>query len=432
MSEISNNGLNVGMSEDMRNNTPKVTPINGNYLFKYLFLVVVIIIIIFLILHILKQITIEGETYEQRRLHRYFNNTAGEQLDENARNVITAGEELKNPRAIDHYRIGQVYLVNARNVDRARHHFEQALTQITDGKVDTREAPFILERIDDFKDVFFEDIDIDTNLQNALLALYNQQTEQNKNVASIKYDIKSDDPEFKQKTILSRQNWQSDSQNVHDSSIYATLNNQFNYVKKENEAIKATYSEVVNFLRDKYKNDSNNRYKIELVIEIINNNYPVGYLAGVREQDILLEVWKRTKHPANVKNSVMMQNAVAEAVLDCIENEHPVCMAGRISKIWQALARLDVESDLGLLKSKQVLRNEIYQKAAKIVDNYLGEKGTAAEETKKDYNEGKMTDAVIELIENIKKDIYNIKNDYSDLLTDNQLDVIIKECQNVI
>jgi hypothetical protein len=65
-------------------------------------------------------------------------------------------------------------------------------------------------------------------LQNALLALYNQQTEQNKNVASIKYDIKSDDPEFKQKTILSRQNWQSDSQNVHDSSIYATLNNQFN------------------------------------------------------------------------------------------------------------------------------------------------------------------------------------------------------------
>lgn len=419
------------MSDDIASpyfNTIKV----NNFTFKYLFMVVVIVIIIFLILHILKQIHIEGETYEQRLLHKYFNNTAGEQLDNNARNVINTGEEIKNPRAIDHYRIGQVYLINARNVDRARHHFEQALNQIVDGKVDTREAPFILERIDDFKDRFFENMDIDNNIQAALLALYNQQNEQNKNVANIKYEIKSDDPEFKQKTILSRQHWQSDSQNVHDSSIYTELNAQFRHIKKENEKIDANYDEIVNFLKNKYKNDKEKNYKLNLVLEILNNNYPVGYISGVKEQEILLEVWKRTKHPSNVNNSFMMQNAIADAILDCVENGHPVCMAGRISKIWQALARLDFEENLGILKSKQVLRNEIYQKAAKIVDMYLGEKSSVPADIKKDYNEGKMTDSVIKMIDNIKKDIYNIKNDYTDLLSSDQLDVIIKECQNVI
>jgi hypothetical protein len=404
----------------------------NDFVFKYLFLVVVIIIIIFLILHILKQIKIEGETFEQRTLHRYFNNTAGEQLDENARNVIAAGEEIKNPRAIDHYRIGQVYLINARNIDRAHHHFEQALTQIADGKVDTREAPFILERIDDFKDRFFENTDIDNNIQTALLALYNMQNEQNKNVASIKYDIKSDDPEFKQKTILSRQNWQSDSQNVHDHSIYTSLDAQFNYVKKENKQIDASYDEVVNFLRDKYKNDKENRYKLELVLEILNHNYPVGYLSHANEQDILLEVWKRTKHPVNIKNSFIMQNAVADAILDCVENEHPVCMAGRISKIWQALACLDADENLGVLKSKQVLRNEIYQKAAKIVDSYIGENGSVSADIKKEYNDGKMTNDVLNMIDNIKKDIYEIKKDYAELMNDTHLDTIINECQNVI
>ena len=404
----------------------------NDFTFKYLFLVVVIIIIIFLILHILKQIKIEGETYEQRILHRYFNNTAGEQLDENARNVLITGEEIKNPRAIDHYRIGQVYLINARNIDRAHHHFEQALTQIVDGKVDTREAPFILERIDDFKDRFFENNDIDNNLQAALLTLYNMQNEQNKNVEKVKYDIKSDDPEFKQKTILSRQNWQSDSQNVHDHSIYTSLDVQFNYVKKENEKINANYSEVVNFLRDKYKNDKENRYKLELVLEILNHNYPVGYLSNVKEQDVLLEVWKRTKHPINVKNSFIMQNAIADAILDCVENGHPVCMAGRISKIWQALACLDTNENLGILKSKQVLRNEIYQKAAKIVDNYIGERGTVSADIKKDYNEGKLTNDVLNMIDSIKKDIYEIKKDYIELISDAHLDAIIHECQNVI
>ena len=115
-------------------------------------------------------------------------------------------------------------------------------------------------------------------------------------------------------------------------------------------------------------------------------------------------------------------------MLDCVEGNGLVCMAGRTSKYWQALARLDKDPDIGVLKSKQALKNEIYEKSAKIVNDYLSD---ASDELKLAYQKGNISEQVTELSNSIKEEISNIKNQYTHLSNDEVIP-IIEECLAVV
>ncbi len=407
-------------------------------LFKYVMLTIVIIVIIYLILRVLKQIRIEGENYEQRQTHYYFNNTNGEVFDDNARLALDYGENIQNPRAVDHYRLGQVYLLNARNAERAHYHFREALHQIIDGHTATAETPFILGRIGDFNDLFmdFPEIKEELPLQQAELAYYDRQMRQIRNIEQKKKEVKDDDPEFTQKTLLSRQDWQSDSQNVHDSTIYQLLKEQIDKVRDDNSKISDIqihgYNEAIGWVRSKLKHDPVKAREVEKVISVLNDDNPIGHLSGLSEKDVITTVWQRTYDPENKKNAAQIRDALCDAVMDCIENGHVVCMTGRTSKVWQALARLDKHENIGVLKTKQAIRNEIYQRAAKIVDDYIGDNGSASQALKDAYNKNENTEQVKELIECIKKQISELKDEYKGLVPDDQLNLAITECQAVV
>lgn len=406
-------------------------------IFKYVMVVVLVIAVLWLLSVIFKQIRIAGEDYNQRTAHNYFNNIRGEDFDAEAKNAIAYGEAIENPRAIDHYRVGAVYLLNARDRQAAHRHFNNALRQIIEGEVDVREAPFILDRIDDFKDHFIDLTDVDDlPLQEAMLAHFNIQHELNNQVATKKVlDIAKDDPEFKQKTILARQNWQSDSQNVHDSAIYEEMKEQLLKVMDENKKIKNIqlhgYEEAVNWLRVRYKNSAK-KNDLEKALSMIGNNYEITGIPGVHEKDILTAVWQRTYDERNKDRAGEIKEAMGAAVLDCVERGSVVCMSGRTSKVWQALARLDCSDDTGVLKSKQAIRNEIYQKAAKVVDDYVGINGSASQALKTSYNNNENSEQVKELIECIKNQIDHIRFEYENLLPKDQIDLIIEECKSVV
>jgi hypothetical protein len=127
-----------------------------------------------------------------------------------------------------------------------------------------------------------------------------------------------------------------------------------------------------------------------------------------------------------------IRESLSGAVLYCIEGDTVVCMSGRTKKVWQALARLDKDIENGVLKSKQVIRNEIYQKAAKIVDDYVGENGTVSTDLKDAYTKGENTEQVKELGETIKTQIDGLKAEYLGLINPDQLNVIVEECKAVI
>ena len=406
-------------------------------LFKYTAITVLVIVILYIIYAIYCQVRISGEDRNQRLTRVYFHNIRGDDFDEEAQNVIEYGEAIENPRAIDHYRVGVVHLINARNPRDAHRHFNEALVQIINGQVDMREAPFILDRIEDFHDQFIDVVDIEElPLQRAILAHYGNHAATLRNLSNKKTEIATDDPAFTQKTILSRQDWQSDSQNVHDASINEELKAQIHKVKTDNSKIKDIqlhdYNEAVNWLRVRYKNDPQKLANVNKVIDMINNNYAVGIVPNIREKDVLTTVWQRTYDADNAKNAAQLREAMGEAVLDCVERDHVVCNAGRTSKIWQALARLDKDEDVGVLKTKQVIRNEIYQKAAKIVDDFVGVNGSASQILKESYANNENTEQVRELTECMKNKIDDLKSEYTTLLHDTHLVPIIEECKAVI
>lgn len=403
----------------------------------YILVAFLIVFIVYLLYKIIIQVKISGENYHQRSLHYHFNNIRGEDYDDEAKHAIEVGENMDDPRAIDHYRMGAVYLVNARNPKLAHFHFTQALGQIIAGNVTTRDAPFIINRVDDFKDQFMDFPDIEElPIQEALQAFYHQQVKQINHVAKAKEEISPDDPEFRQKVILSRQEWQSDSQNVHDSAMYDELKRQYLKVFEENMKVPNIqvhdYREATNWLKAKFAGDPEKSAKLTKILNRINENAPVNCIPNATETDLLTTVWQRSYDPENKEHADTMREAMADAVMDCDENGAIVCLSGRTKKVWQALARVDKEEDMGILKSKQAIRNEILQKCAKVVNDYVGKEGSASQALKDAYNNSENTEQVKELTETIKKQIDTVGQEYNTMLPKDQLELIVAECKAVV
>lgn len=405
---------------------------------KWLLIGAILVIVLYLIYSLYHKIILKGETYEQKQTRVFFDRIHGEAFDDDAKRVITFGESIETPRAIDHYRLGTVYLVNANNPHKAHDHFRRALNQVIDKKVDPREAVFIIDRIDDYRDNFteFPEIEDELPIQEAMLAHYQAMTKQFEVNHRRKLEIHPGDKDFTQKIILSRQKWQTDSQNVHDSAVYAELSDQFVKSRADTSRMKdkskRNFDEIRDWMRANYIDQPKKLASILKTLEVLDNNYEISNIAGGREQDLITEVWRRAHLPINENNKRTIQQALAEALVDCVEGGHVVCLAGRTAKIWAALALLDKDPEMGVIRTKQALRNEIYDKAAKVVDNYIGEKGSVSSDLKNAYNKGENTAQVQELIECMIKDIEKIKEPYVGLLPEEQLNLLIEECKSVV
>jgi hypothetical protein len=222
---------------------------------------------------------------------------------------------------------------------------------------------------------------------------------------------------------------------VHDSAVYQELKDQFYQVREENSRVPdlqlKNYEDVSNWLKIRYEEQPEHD-KILKVLKFLNNNYSLGSIPGAHEQDLLTAVWQRAYHPDNVDKFNDIREAIGDAVLDCVEGCSVVCMAGRNAKIWQALARVDNNPKMGIIKSKQVLRNEIYERAAKIVDDHVGQNGSVSDMLKNSYKKSENTEQVIELIECMKDQIEELRIQYKELISDELLNILIEECKSVI
>ena len=388
----------------------------------WLLIIIAVIFIIFIIYEY-------NQYFESNRIAAYkcFNQLHGEQYDDTAKQVITNGELITYKYPYDHYMLGTVYLHNSKELVKAHAHFNSALNKIID-KPDTN-AKFIIDRIDHFRDAF---VDYDVNelpIEQALNITRQRERSDNIKFANEKKQLFNTDPLFTQKALLTKQTWHSDSQNVHDSSMYSLLTQQLNNIIDENakipNAVDHTYGDAIRYLQDKYVTDADKKNKMQLVINNLAHNYPT---CGVKEQDIITAIWRRAHDPENAEHADEIKNSLGEAMLDCVEGNGLVCMAGRTSKYWQALARLDKNEETGVLKTKQALKNEIYEHSAKIVNDYLKD---TSDELRIAYQKGEETEQVKELSASIKADINAIAANYKHL-PDGDVSSVINECIAVI
>jgi hypothetical protein len=403
---------------------------------KWIFIGILMIVIFYILIKVILAIKVNGENYRQRRVRKHFDNLHGDTYDDEAKQTIAIGEQIENPRAMDHYRLGVTYLIAARQPDRAAAHFDPALRQIIRGEVETKDAQFILDRINDHIDYFMDYPGVDDlPIQQALLAHYEAKTNLMRNISRKKIEIAEDDPEFTQKFILSRQDWQSDSQNVHDSTLYDSLTKQFNRVRRETVSpalAQRNYDDAVKWLTTSYKDDPVKSDAIKKVLNTVDHNYPITPLNGISEKEYLSTIWKRIHDQGNKDRIDSLREAMADSILDCVEGGNVVCMQGRNTKMWQALAKLDKEEDIGILKSKQAVRNEIYERGAKIVNDFIGQGGTVSDELKDAYNKDEDSTQVNELKDTMRNQIDELRQTYTGQLPADQLDLVVEECKAVI
>jgi hypothetical protein len=382
----------------------------------------IIITLIIIIYYIFISIKFDGKDYNQRQLNKYYNKITGNDFDNNAKNVIAYGQSINNPTSIDHYMLGSVYLFNKKDHNQAHYHFNKALEKV---KETPQDAPFIIDRIVDLQTEFIDIPELaDLPLQEAII----ESTKIRLNELKLLKENKDVNNIYTQSIILSRHTWKEDPQNVHDCLMYDTLKKQYMIVAKDNLTIDRNihnFEEFKVWINQEIRNNScpNDIYK---VIDIIEKEFPIDFIDNLNEKQFLEEVWVRIYDNRNTDNRDNMKKSLLISLLECIENNMVVCMSGRTKKIWQSLALLDFNPEIGIFRSKQILESEIYSKCAKIVDNYVGPNGKASDILKQAYIRDENTAAVRDLKESMQKDMDDIILDYKDSPIKNKILDIIK------
>ena len=368
--------------------------------------IVVVVLLLLLIKHLFELTERAGD--------RKYAALRGELNDDAAYEVIRHTQNLAAPRALDHYRAGATFLLNLHDRRAANTHFNAALTQII-AERNGAGVPFILDHIADLT-AAFELVGEDLPLQEAMFAYHSTPK---------KPVIEADDPEYIEKTIIAQQDWQIDPQNVHDSAMHDSFKMQFDYIVNENQRMPNIQlhglQEVMQFISGHSE-----------LAGHINANSLVPEL-NVREPAVILAVWQRSFDPRNTANRESMHTALLDACLACIEGGRCVCITGRTKQLWASMAHLDFNPEIGIFKSKQAVRNEIYQQCAAIVAQYLGPNGTVNAELKDAFNADADVVEVHQLRETIKNRIQDtVRTQYAGQLPDVQLNDAIQTCIGVI
>jgi hypothetical protein len=378
-------------------------------------------VVIYILYKLYTKIKIRGRNYHQRKLANSYAKLTGN-TPSNASKDIIAMESMPNKSALDHYFIGNTYLIMNENHKKAEEHFKNALKSIVETKNTTDEHLFVIDGIRDAPGITAHDFDIP--LQEAMFAEIERRKSAQPPAIS-----KNTTPAAIIEKIENKKVWISDSQNVHDATINDALNAQLAHLRGANrefpDAQYYTYEDAVMWIRAKFANDKSKLERANKVFNILEHNYNVPGI-GVHEKDLLAAVWKRAHDPRNAKNRDSFKDAIADSIIDCVEGGNVVCINGRTPKIWQSMAQIDYEN-LGVLKSKQFIRNEIYDKAGQIVKRYTTP-GIIKKETIDDFINNRNTADVKDLTENIKKDIRELRAEYHGKLPEEQLKIIVEEC----
>jgi hypothetical protein len=108
-------------------------------------------------------------------------------------------------------------------------------------------------------------------------------------------------------------------------------------------------------------------------LEIIGRNQHIGTLQST-EGNVFKCVWDRAEDPSNVINETLIKNALAQSLVDFWENganHDPVCINGRCSRMLASLVLLDYDDKVGIVQTKEMIKNEIIDLSTKIINSSI-------------------------------------------------------------
>ena len=171
--------------------------------------------------------------------------------------------------------------------------------------------------------------------------------------------------------------WKIDTQNVHDHFINESLVKQFNSIEQQNireskspASIYQIKQSLGSFLPSSEQIEYQPKiHKAGLMLDKIReNDQGLVRLHGRTEEYFLGHVWT---HLASQPNKAEISKCFIQNLVDSWNKGSPVCVTGRITRVMSSFAHLDSDPRIGLLVTKEVVRNEIMEKVAKIRNEIL-------------------------------------------------------------
>jgi len=249
--------------------------------------------------------------------------------------------------------------------------------------------------------------------------------------------------ENKDKYLKGLQEWTLDAQNVHDPNItddvaksYQALSQGLPAQHYDSDAFRDMKSSIKELKVDKHI-DADVMNKSIMTIDAMNNDLIYSKI-GLPEQTILTNMWRRINIPANKERRHELLVSFAENLATAVEKNNvsgkPVCTGGRIARAMRTFAHLDHNPQVGILRSKEAVRNEVFQAAHHEYKSFL-DKSASEENTDLNLKKGALDSkagedtAESQMFDNMVKQkiTERLTREYSNLIEAGDLDLLIKE-----
>lgn len=256
------------------------------------------------------------------------------------------------------YDVSQVYRYNIQDEELKEDEYLVTLNLIRDsvinGEYDNSEVSHILDKM-----ISDENVELDTyiQIQEIYMLLNERRVHDVKRDTKVKKDLK-----IKKKPKLYSGNIvKNDNHNVHDHNLQAEMIEQFEGMKKSPSS-----DDIELVIRER------GTPKAMQFIKTIDHTFTP---LGMNEREIYQVVWNRICDPVNTNNVKELKRAFFEAVEDSVYESNGMlinhCSSGRVARAIGSLAMID--ASYGVLKTNDMLKKEIFDKSAHIMDSTIEE-----------------------------------------------------------
>ncbi len=394
-----------------------------------IFIILVIILISVYVIH-------KYEEYVANTTLRLYNKIDMSNNPKQATEFINYAGSKPKQSLLENYRIGNIYDHILKNDIKAHEYYTRAINQAMAAK--NEDAFFVWTRLRDRIDInhMFETDDVKYDLFNL-----NELDVELKELETALLTIYSEDtrPKYK-KSLEDHVHWVTDNQNVHDKNINDHLRKGYDQIRYENEYnFLWDIPNIIGYLCGIYAAEAD---KAELknidpaikMLEYIDEKGSNNIMKlNDTERNFISNVFTKIYNEENHhKRKTMLENFVLN-LKDSYSDGSPVCITGRTARIMSSFTNMDdTNQDLGILKDKPMIRNEILLKAAN-VRNKLYE--AAPKDVQNKYDKSVEDESVKELETVIMRSIMDmIDTDYKEIKrTDSDFILgIIKEIETSI
>jgi hypothetical protein len=261
-------------------------------------------------------------------------------------------ESKSRKRAIDHYQIAAEYDYERGDRQAAHDHYRRALEMVHETPED---AQFIVDRIG--QRIRRPAAEADENHQFAL------DLQRHWDMAQTVVG----------KTVVlpGQQVWHEDTQNVHDTLLSDTVAENYRALKRAGAARADTPLFDIMRAIQQEKGLEGADAAVQMLGYINRQNAMVTKLNDT-EPRLIQAVWKQVQ---NVGTRDVLQS-FCTSLQDSWNGGSPHCVTGRNSRVVQCLAHMVPDMpEVGQLKTREALRNEIFQSSSKILETELTRSG---------------------------------------------------------